>query len=106
MDVVSPGANGRAPSAHLPASIDPNLVVQHLVDILGVTLGASSSDLDSPGSLLSKARKSETIQKCTRFASESQVVLYIQKDVASPETTNGSNGLSGEGFFCGWYGIC
>ncbi|MCJ1316193.1 hypothetical protein MMC15_001513 [Xylographa vitiligo] len=95
MDVVSPGANGRAPSAHLSASIDPSLVVQHLVDVLEVTLGASSSDLDSHGSLLSKARRGETIQRCTRFASESQVVLYIQKDVASPETTNGTNGLSG-----------
>ncbi|MCJ1433426.1 hypothetical protein MMC27_002786 [Xylographa pallens] len=95
MDVVSPGANGRPPSALLSASIDPNLVVQHLLDVLEVTLGASSSDLDGPGSLLSKARKSETIQRCTRFASESQVVLYIQKDVASPEATNGTNGLSG-----------
>ena len=100
MDVVSPGANGRAPSAQLSASIDSNLVVQHLVDVLEVTLGATSSDLDSPGSLLSKARKSETIQRCTRFASESQVVLYIQKDVASPEVSNGTNGLSGEEVLC------
>ena len=95
MEVVSPGANGQVPSTDLPASIDPKLVVEHLIDVLEVTLGASSHDLESPGSLLSKAKRSDTIQRCTRFASESQVVLYIQKDLRPTETANGFNGSAG-----------
>ena len=95
MEVVSPGANGQVPSTNLVASIDPKLVVEHLIDVLEVTLGASSDDLESPGSLLSKAKRSDTIQRCTRFASESQVVLYIQKELRPTETTNGVNGSAG-----------
>ena len=95
MEVVSPGANGQVPSTTLMASIDPAMVVGHLIDVLEVTLGASSEDLESPGSLLSKAKRSDTVQRCTRFASESQVVLYIQKELRPTEMTNGSNGSAG-----------
>jgi dynein heavy chain 1 len=35
------------------------------------------------GSLLHKSRYSETISRCTRFASDTQNVLYIQKDFAN-----------------------
>ena len=94
MEVVSPGANGQAPSTTSPG-IDPNLVVDHLVDLLGVTLGASTIDLESPGSLLSTSKRYDTIQRCTRFASEAQVALYVQKDIKSSEQKNGNNGSHG-----------
>lgn len=99
MEVVSPGANGQVPPVNVAGNIDPNLVVQHLVDVLEVTLGASRSDLDSLGSLLYPSKRSETIQRCTRFAAESQVVLYIRKDVSAPEAENRVNGSSGTGPF-------
>ena len=104
MDVVSPGAtNGRAaapsPTATSPApystGFDANIVVDHLVKLLETTLGASPEDLEEHGSLLSKSKRSETIQKCQRFASEAQVVLYLRKDLLSTEQTNGVNGASG-----------
>lgn len=94
MEVVSPGqgANGH-PSSPGPAIINPNLVVRYLVDLLEITLGASTDDLESKGSILSESKKSDTVQRCTRFASESQVALYVQKDVASPDVPDGrSNG--------------
>lgn len=94
MEVVSPGANG-VPSTNSFTSIDPNLVVQHLSHVLQVTLGASTVDLEAPGSLLSKSRRSDTIQRCTRFASESQVALYVQKDAVSADQANGTNGIKG-----------
>jgi len=97
MEVVSPGANGQVSPTNHSTSIDPNLVVDHLVDVLAITLGASREDLETPGSLLSRSRRSETIQRCTRFALESQVVLYIQKEYVSPDVTNGVNGTSGKG---------
>ena len=92
MEVVSPGqgANGHPLSSPGQAIINPNLVVQYLVDLLGITLGASIEDLESRGSILSEPIKSDTVQRCTRFASESQVALYVQKDVLSPEVLNGS----------------
>lgn len=94
MEVVSPGANG-VPSTSSLASIDPNLVVRHLSHVLEVTLGASRIDLEASGSLLSKSRRSDTVQRCTRFASESQVALYVRKDLISADQANGTNGVNG-----------
>lgn len=91
MEVVSPGqgANGHTPSPPTPATIDSGLVLRHLVDLLEVTLGASTEDLEGKGSILSDAKRSDTIQRCTRFASESQVALYVQKAVVSTNLPNG-----------------
>jgi dynein heavy chain 1 len=95
MEVLSPGAtNGQVPST-LIATVDPNLVVEYIIELLETTLGASIRDLEASGSLLSKAKKSDTIQRCARWASETQVVLYVQKDVSTTEQTNGVNGSSG-----------
>ena len=92
MEVVSPGqgANGRPPSPHTPAAIDPDLIVRHLVDLLEITLGASTEDLEGRDSLLSEAKRRDTVQRCTRFASESQVALYIQKYIGATITSNGT----------------
>ena len=100
MEVVSPGqgANGHPPSSPGPAVINPSLIVRYLVDLLEITLGASTEDLENEGSILSESKKGDTVQRCTRFASESQVALYVQKGVVSPNVPNGrANGhvLSG-----------
>lgn len=90
MEVVSPGqgANGHPSSSPGPVTINPNLVVRYLVDLLEIILGATTEDLESKGSILSEFKKSDTVQRCTRFASESQVALYVQKDVISPDVPN------------------
>lgn len=93
MEVATPGqgaANGHTPPPPAPASIDPDLVVRHLVNLLEITLGASTDDLERKGSLLSEARRRDTVQWCTRFASESQVALYVQKTVVTTELANGA----------------
>ena len=91
MEVVSPGpgANGHSPSTSGPPFINPDLIVQYLVSLLEAILGASIEDLESKGSILSESKKSDTLQRCTRFASESQVALYVQKDAISPTVPNG-----------------
>ncbi|KAF9889413.1 hypothetical protein FE257_007314 [Aspergillus nanangensis] len=92
MEVASSGSNGVAPGT--PATfVDSNTVVQYLVDVLQVTLGALKTDLEGPGSLLSKSKYSETVQRCTRFASESQVALYVQKDLVASEEPNGTDDI-------------
>ena len=90
MEVVSPGqgANGHPPPTPGPAIINPDLVIRYLVDLLEVILGASTEDLESKGSILSETKKSDTVQRCTRFASESQVALYVQKDAISLDFPN------------------
>jgi len=88
MEVVSPGANGVQTSNPFTV-MDPNLVVHHLTELLQITLGASRKDLEGPGSLLSKPRYADTVQRCTRFASESQVALYVQKEVVATDEPNG-----------------
>ena len=98
MEVANPGANGGPlPSpASLPTNpIDAHAIVDHLADLLSITLGASSEDLESHGSLLSKAKKAETIARCQRFASDTQTVLYVLKDLIPTERTNGVNGSTG-----------
>lgn len=115
MDVVGPGAaNGRpaAPSSPSLASpslpngavIDGAVIVDHLSQLLEITLGATPEDLQAPGSLLSAAKREETIQRCQRFGSENQIALYVQKDLASSSSSSAvvgdpvaeqSNGFAG-----------
>ena len=106
MEVVSPGVNGHAPSSNSVTTIDPNVVLQHLVDLLEVTIGASAEDLERPGSLLSTYKRHDTVQRCTRFASESQVAIYVQKDVVLTDAVNGDpHGSSGQQQLSGKWGL-
>lgn len=101
MEVATPGVTtnglGAAATQVVPAA-DPNAVVQYLTDVLQVTLGASKRDLEATGSLLSSAKYSETVQKCTRFASESQMALYVQQDIFGAEEPNGTEKDDGMNF--------
>ncbi|KAG6366173.1 hypothetical protein INS49_000349 [Diaporthe citri] len=83
------GINGVNPGAPLVA-MDPARVVEHLAHLLEAALGASRDELEATGSLLSKARYNDTLQRCTRFANDAVVSLYIQKDLpATPQLENG-----------------
>lgn len=73
-------ANGVSTSSPFTA-IDPALVVEHLAAVVTVALGAARSDLEQEGNLLSPSQYADTVQRCTRFANDSQVVLYIQKEI-------------------------
>ena len=98
MEVVSPGANGHNPSPILSTAIDPSIVVRHLIDLLEITLGASTEDLESHGSLLSASKRHDTVQRCTRFASEPQVALYVLKDIVLADHLIDSQ--SDSGIYC------
>lgn len=89
MEVAASGAPNGVSTPDVAAVVDSGVVVQYLTDVLQVTLGALKSELESAGSLLSSARYNDTVQRCTRFASESQVALYVQKDIVAAEDTNG-----------------
>ena len=83
------GINGVNTGAPLVA-MDPARVVEHLAHLLEAALGASRDELEATGSLLSKARYNDTLQRCTRFANDTVVSLYIQKDLpAAPQLENG-----------------
>lgn len=96
MEVVSPGVNGQAPTANPTTTIDPDLIVEYLVELLKITLGASNKDLEREGSLLSTSKRHDTVQRCARFASETQVALYVQKDVIGTEQSNGTRNSYGK----------
>lgn len=96
--MASPGVNGiTSATSPSPPIIDSQILLDHLSKVLNVALGASDEDLASSGSLLSPQRTAETIQRCTRFATESNLSLYIQKE--SPRTeasrTNGADDVVG-----------
>ncbi|KAF7869712.1 hypothetical protein EAF04_004496 [Stromatinia cepivora] len=87
------GANGVGTSAF--SSIEPKIIVEFLASVLQITLGATRHELEHTGSLLSEARYSDTAQRCTRFASESQIaVIYVQKDVVSQREGESPNDSS------------
>ena len=85
-----PSGNNLATSPSASATIllptlNPDLLVDYLTQVLSVTVGATERELRAAGSLLSKARASDTRQKCSRFAAEPIVVLYASKDVVGVE---------------------
>lgn len=89
MEVSTPPAQGTPTNGVPPApfpTIDPERVVEHLVEVCKVALGATTEELEQSGNLLHKSRYSETVSRCTRFATDTQNVLYIQKDIASSST--------------------
>ncbi|KKK21233.1 dynein heavy chain [Aspergillus ochraceoroseus] len=90
MEVASSAVSNGVPAAPQGALVDSNIIVQYLVEVLQVTLGALKSELEGPGSLLSKPKYNETVQRCARFASESQPALYVQKDLIASEDANGT----------------
>lgn len=95
---LAPGAaNGtiRTPSP-TPPTIDPQIIVNHLEKVLDVSLGALERDLYAPGSLLSPAKLQDTLQRCSRFASEGQSVLYIVKEKAEDARADGLEGANGK----------
>lgn len=87
MIAVSPSApNGTTtPSPNSLPVVDSALVIEYLASVLEITLGATRKDLESFGSLLSKSRYADTAQRCARFATESQLALYVQKEIAYTE---------------------
>ena len=98
MDVVSPGLNGHVPSPDPDGAFHSDTLVQHLADLVEVTLGASTDDLERPGSLLSSTERSDTVRRCTRFASESMVAIYVQKSLTDIQQFNGDGDRTGERF--------
>lgn len=73
-------------SSLLPA-LNPIILVDYLTEVLSITLGATKRDLETNGSILSEARYSETLSKCSRFAAEPIVALYASKDVLEKESS-------------------
>lgn len=99
MEVTSPPAqgapaNGVAPPPFL--TIEPERIIEHLVAVCRVALGAEPDDLEQPGNLLHKSCHSETVARCTRFATDAQNVLYIQKDVATSAAVENGSDVVGE----------
>ncbi|KAI9815391.1 MAG: hypothetical protein M1826_002067 [Phylliscum demangeonii] len=65
------------------------VLLDYLVALLQTALGASREDLESDGSLLAQRNLYETEQRCTRFATDAQVALYVNKAVLPTRETNG-----------------
>ncbi len=96
MEVISATPLNGLPSPDPPSSTDPLVVLEHLSEVLQITLGAARRELEAVGSLLSKAKQADSINRCARFSSEAQVALYAQKDIIEEEHPVASNPDTGE----------
>ncbi|KAG6004495.1 Dynein heavy chain cytoplasmic [Claviceps maximensis] len=81
-------------------TIEPERLVEHLAAVCQVALGATQEELEQPGSLLHKSRYPETVSRCTRFANDTQNVLYIQKDMAQSAVVESVSDSSSPSPFC------
>ena len=98
-DPVVQGVNGAAngtPTAPTTNAVDPQDIIKYLSNVLEVTLGASSEELKSHGSLLNASILEDTLARCTRFALEAQVALYVLKEAAAGEGSGEANGDGSE----------
>lgn len=91
MEVASAEVTNGVSSPSQASLVDSGAVVQYLTEVLQVTLGALKTELESAGCLLSETKYSDTVQRCTRFATEPQVALYVQKDLVASEESNATD---------------
>ena len=91
--VQSPGTNG-VPTTNPFPTVDLEKLIDHLALVCQIALGATRDELEQPGNLLHSGRFSETASRCTRFAHDTQNVLYIQKDIAHSSAIENGNGYS------------
>ncbi len=87
--VTSPAPGSPKTNGTDAFAVDATVIINYLTSVLEITLGATREELERPGSLLSQDSKLHTIQRCTRFASENQVALYVTKDIASAGRLDG-----------------
>lgn len=98
MEVSTPPAQA-APTNGVPApfeTIEPERLVEHLVSVCKIALGATQEDLEQPQNLLHKSRYAETVSRCKKFATETQSVLYVQKDIAASSTIENGTDTAGK----------
>lgn len=105
MEVPSPPSSGIAPNGLSSAApfqtIEPERVLDHLVAICLVALGATREELQQSGNLLHSSRHAETVARCSRFSNDNQNVLYIQKDIATSSAVDSGSDVAGM-----WLCIC
>ncbi|EWC45394.1 cytoplasmic dynein heavy chain [Drechslerella stenobrocha 248] len=88
----SPGPSSSSPST---STTNPVNMLEHLVQVIDVTLGASKRELEATGSLLSRSHYSDTLLRCSRFSSEGPTVLYICKDLVETPADPASEAIDG-----------
>ncbi|KAI1416726.1 cytoplasmic dynein heavy chain [Hypoxylon sp. FL1857] len=89
LGLQGPSTNGLSPPSFI--TIDPAVVVDYLASVITIALGATREELERSENLLSKANYADTLQRCSRFATDSQVALYVQKDIKpSNDISDGS----------------
>ncbi|KAF2152302.1 hypothetical protein K461DRAFT_241389 [Myriangium duriaei CBS 260.36] len=84
-------SNGKL-SEPVDADFDTQKIVEYIVSVLGATLGTSRSELEADGCLLSPSSLNDTIERCARFATESQVAIYVQQEARPQENGGLKNG--------------
>ena len=89
MEVLSPATpNGFRKPAE-PAN--PLAILEHIAALIESTLGAARRELEAVGSLLSQRSYDDSIEQCSRFATEGEVALYAHKDISDDLTVNGND---------------
>lgn len=82
----SNGSPATTTSNSLVSTFSPAPIIDYLIEVLSITLGATKVETESPGSLFYQDRYAETIQKLSRYATEPVMALYVTKDAVIDQT--------------------
>jgi dynein heavy chain 1 len=98
MEITSPTVPG-TPSNDVASTefptIEPERLIEHLAAVCQIALGATREELEQAGNLLHKSRYTDTVARCSRFATDTQNVLYIQKDIAASTVVENGSDIAG-----------
>lgn len=84
--------NGAAQHPVEPA--DALSVLEHIVRLIEISLGTARKELEAVGSLLSEAKRPDSLEQCRTFAADNHVALYASQSVRE-ERLNGHHGTPG-----------
>ncbi|KAJ9657280.1 dynein heavy chain [Neophaeococcomyces mojaviensis] len=96
LPVSQPNGTGTGNGIHQPETSDPILVLEHIARLIETNLGAARRELEAVGNLLSKSKQSDSLARCSRFATEPQAALFAQKDIRKEDQVNGRTDASGK----------
>ena len=94
-DVAQPAAvNGFTTPSQDSAVLDSDSLVEYLINLLNVTLGASIAALQADESLFSNSKRDETIERCNRYLTSTAIAIYAQKHSRFPFASDQVNGTN------------
>ncbi|EGX53504.1 hypothetical protein AOL_s00006g370 [Orbilia oligospora ATCC 24927] len=102
MDTLAPRSSERrspSPGASTPSAstsnVNPVTLLDHIVHVVDITLGAPKRELEGAGNMLSRSHYSDTLLRCSRFCGEGPTALYVCKEMVESAGDTSTDSIEG-----------